>query len=569
VNARRHIARTAAVAAVFIAFARPPLGHATPAAPGVQGPSGPVCRINKDAMTARIRALKKSGKGANAPVIGQPPTDLTPHVLVLRIQFSNRTLAKSLTETQSFFTSLRDFYVENSYGVFVPTFTISGVLTLSGGFNTYGADCGGDIACNDQTMFNDAKTAAQAAISDFSAFDHVMLYHAGSGQETTGVASDIWSVYFPDTQSLGGKSFPGFTVVPESEKSPFSPLGVIAHEYGHQLGLPDLYDTSVAGGRSTVGAWDIMDYPYTGTTLQDGSNPPHLGAWSKKFLGFSTVQSAGGTLSLGPAESTRAGFEKISVSAGGGNEYFLLEYRRRDDPAAAYDKGIVMSGLIIWHIDDDVALGSTVLSNNAVNAPSLNFSGHRGVEVVEADGQEPNPSSNDLGLGDAFVDGQTFNSPESDTFSGQTSGVTVGAIAGAGSGSLNAGVSFLKSSATLTVLRTVNYPNPAGDPARYPPRSGAPSGTVTTFALHASRPVESSRLSLDLYSLRGDRILSADGPAILLRLGTGEPSTDFKWVYEFDWNGRNDDGEDVASGVYFYRFKADGELRTGKVAIVR
>ena len=33
-------------------------------------------------------------------------------------------------------------------------------------------------------------------------------------------------------------------------------LGVYAHEYGHALGLPDFYDTVVAGGG--LGQWSLM-----------------------------------------------------------------------------------------------------------------------------------------------------------------------------------------------------------------------------------------------------------------------------------------------------------------------
>jgi M6 family metalloprotease-like protein len=481
-------------------------------------------------------------------------------------------------QTAAFFQELRDFYIENSYGVFRPTFTIStggaggqGAFRLNNPFATYGADCGGNVSCNDQEMFDDAIAVSDPSVN-FAPFDHIMLYHAGIGQETcTGgsCGNEIWSVYFPGNQSTAEKTFPGFTVVPESEAGSFSPLGVIAHEYGHQLGLPDLYDISFSGGRSTVGAWDVMDYPYTGTLSADGSNPPHFGAWSKKFLGFSSPQSTGGNVSLAPAETTQTGANQVAISAGGSNEYFLMEYRLRTAAGATYDKGIAMSGLLVWHIDDDLALNASALSNNVVNTPSQNGAGHRGVEVVEADGSEPNPQNSDFGSGDAFVDGQTLSAPQSNTFGGQPSGVTIASISGVGGASVSSVVAFIKATTGVNVLKAVNYPNPAGDPSKYPTRAGAPAGTLTTLVLQLTRPVEAGEIELDIYNLNGDRVRSVSGADIALKLGTGEPSTDFKWVYEYDWSGRNDAGDDVVSGVYLYRFKAGSETTTGKLVLIR
>ena len=44
-----------------------------------------------------------------------------------------------------------------------------------------------------------------------------------------------------------------YTIQPEN-----GGLSVFAHEYGHDLGLPDLYDTSGGGGDNAVGWWSIM-----------------------------------------------------------------------------------------------------------------------------------------------------------------------------------------------------------------------------------------------------------------------------------------------------------------------
>ncbi|HRY30237.1 MAG TPA: hypothetical protein P5079_09415, partial [Elusimicrobiota bacterium] len=305
-----------------------------------------------------------------------------------------------------------------------------------------------------------------------------------------------------------------------------------------------------------------------GITTADGSNPPHLDAWCKKFLGFASVQSLSGTVSHSPSETTRTGVNQLAIPVGGTSEYFLVEYRLRSS-AGSYDKGLPMDGLAVWHIDDAIALNTTQLANNTVNSPSQNGFNHLGIDLVEADGTAANPQNSDLGIGDAYADGQTFAAPYSNSFSGQPSGVTIANIAGVGTASVNSSVAFIQATTALTVAKTVNYPNPAGDTKKYPVRAGAPAGTITTFVAQFSRPVESSELQLDIYNLRGDRIKGISGPEITLKIGAGEPSSDYKWVYEYDWNGKNDSGDEIVSGVYLYRFKAQEEVKTGKVMIVR
>ncbi len=561
-------------AALFSLLVLGPLSlAAAPPIPGMKKPKGKTCFVNQEAARGRAAAWK-SARARRAPPA--PPSDLTPHVIVLRVSFSDLGMTKTLTETATFFDKLRDYYVENSYGVFQPTFTISnhalgpstignrGEYKLSGTKATYGADCPGDVSCNDQKMLDDAAAIANSLGVDFSAFDQIMVYHAGNGQESTGLASDIWSVYVQTAQTLDGKSFPGFTVVPESEAGSIDPLGVICHEYGHQLGLPDIYDVDT--GKSTLGAWDVMDYPYTGSPR--GSNPPHLGAWSKAFLGFNSPQQQEGAFSLAPAATSKTAVVKVPISVGGSQEYFLAEYRLRSS-GALYDQDVPMDGLAVWHIDDGIALDSTILAQNTVNSPSLSGMGHRGIDLAEADLSPANPDNGDLGAGDLFTDGQTFGSPQSDAYNGQRSGITLTNLSGVGGASLTAGVTFIQSASSLSIVKAVNYPNPGGDPQKYPVRAGAPAGTVTTLVLQLSRPLSADQLELDIYDLNGDRVRSVNGASLSLKLGVGEPSRDFKWVYEYDWDGKNDDGREAVSGVYLYRFKADEELKTGKLMLLR
>jgi immune inhibitor A len=93
-----------------------------------------------------------------------------------------------------------------------------------------------------------------------------------------------------------------YTIQPEN-----GGLGVFAHEYAHDLGLPDNYDT--AGGENSTGFWDLMSSgSYLGPGVEDiGARPGDMTAWDKFQLGWLNydVSQAGRRSShrLGPAEA--------------------------------------------------------------------------------------------------------------------------------------------------------------------------------------------------------------------------------------------------------------------------
>ncbi|HEY0461875.1 MAG TPA: immune inhibitor A domain-containing protein [Pyrinomonadaceae bacterium] len=104
-----------------------------------------------------------------------------------------------------------------------------------------------------------------------------------------------------------------YTVQPEN-----GGLGVFAHEYGHDLGLPDHYDTN--GGDNSTGFWTIMSSgSYLGSGQSDiGSNPGDFGAWDKIQLGWSNFDTAStGVYSehkLGPAETNTKKAQAVIVT---------------------------------------------------------------------------------------------------------------------------------------------------------------------------------------------------------------------------------------------------------------
>lgn len=135
--------------------------------------------------------------------------------------------------------------------------------------------------------------------------DTFQSVHAGEGEEAGAPAWTIWSHSWYAYSNLIGIAGPSFnkyggiqignsdfwvgkyTIQPEN-----GGVGVFTHEYGHDMGLPDLYDTS--GGENGTGFWTLMSSgSWMGDGTEDiGSKSSHMGAWEKLQLGWLNYEVA-------------------------------------------------------------------------------------------------------------------------------------------------------------------------------------------------------------------------------------------------------------------------------------
>ncbi len=185
------------------------------------------------------------------------------------------------------FVSMKQFYKEQSGGTYSVAGKAYGWLKVPGTAAFYGADkaSGGhdNVAPGgSKKLVADTYAAAKAAgipldqydledphdldgdgnlLEKDGLVDHLMIIHSGVGQEAGGGSladNAIWShrsASFVDPDGLG-KGLPGFydyTMMPEDGAT-----GVFAHEYGHDLGYPDEYDTIYSGTGEAVAYWSIM-----------------------------------------------------------------------------------------------------------------------------------------------------------------------------------------------------------------------------------------------------------------------------------------------------------------------
>lgn len=512
---------------------------------------------------------------------------------------------RSLANINQYFSKMGAYYQEVSYNkipsitfkFFGPngtpllnpkgetTATAAGAITMANSMEYYG--CGDEglgcsgvntptfpiVNANGNYLIRDALSAARALHVNYAAnlnttnFDAVVVMHAGNGNETTLSNGDIWSIFYADDAGSpviqsGGGGFTEGDVVPETEAGgngcpPLSPLGVMCHEFGHELGLPDLYNTTVSGGTSVVGNWELMDSgPFDGC----GGNPSHPGAWDRKFLNWitPTTVTLKATSQLGYVEASPGSMLKIPVQNGLPNEYFLIEYRSRSS-GAQFDQNIPGDGLLIWHIDDDIALTRGIGSSDPSLQNTVN-SGHPhyGVSIVTKNGLAISPSVPDGA--NAFGNADNFTSPKSDNFNGQPSGIIVLDISGVGSGTASMIVENFQVGTSQSILKVINYPNPAGKGYSHPNGEGH-----TTIQVQLSRPPND--LSMNIYTLSGDLVRKVGKTDIVHNSRSDDDN--FKFVYEYMWDLKNGDGAMVAPGVYLYLMRADGESKSGKAVIIR
>lgn len=306
------------------------------------------------------------------------------------------------------------YFTEVSYSNLVANVTVSPVYSLANPMCYYRNEVDSSL----ERLAIDAVAQAQAASVDFSQYGAVVIVHAGAGEETdyaNDSARDIWSLYYstscidtnpaigcqPLPSLKNGEPFNEFIVMPQTGSQDdivVDPLGVYVHEFGHWLGLPDLYPTNF-NSWDGPGKWSLMaDGIYLkGADNIAGSSPSHPDAWCKTYLRWVTPQlisTDNVSSTLLPVETNQQ-IIKVPASTTAQFQYFLLENRQQ----TGFDSGLPGSGLLVWLIDEAVIYAPSPggLAGNTVNNNPV----HPGVALMEADGNNALKNYNDLDYGSA------------------------------------------------------------------------------------------------------------------------------------------------------------------------
>ena len=127
-------------------------------------------------------------------------------------------------------------------------------------------------------------------------------------------------------------------------------FGVFAHELGHYLGAPDLYDTSGTKYDDAVGTASLM------ASGAHGNKPAHIDPYLLSDFGFCAPQSVmeDGTYTLYSKASKEGKYNILKLCTPNPKEYFLIENRYSSiKDGSTFDNGVAQ-GILIWHIDENI-----------------------------------------------------------------------------------------------------------------------------------------------------------------------------------------------------------------------
>ena len=284
--------------------------------------------------------------------------------------------------------SCKKYYQDQSNGKYTPQFDVVGPVVLPQTLEFYGADASsqGDDRYIADFVIDACKGAQQLGV-DFSNYDQdndgcvdlVYIIYAGYGQADGGAAATIWphawdvqsaiyfgltyqTEYYVKTNDQGHiisqnlPVFNGKTVLRYacSNELIFSNnartgIGTFCHEFGHVLGLADLYRTDGTMSNEVPGAWALMS---NGNYLNKGNTPPNLSVWEKYFLGWVEPQMLKNTMSVAlPADgATYYMLNRNSIIPEEGalttDTMYYFENRQR----TGWDQYLPGWGMLVWRV---------------------------------------------------------------------------------------------------------------------------------------------------------------------------------------------------------------------------
>lgn len=332
--------------------------------------------------------------------------------------------------------SVRDYFSDNSMGVYEPVFDVYGPVVVSNPHSYYGKN---DYYGNDLHLGSLVAETCKLCDPwvDFSQYDAdkdgmvdlVYVIFPGYCEADVGEQDLIWPCNWSISgamtngeNGIGETNFDGVTVDAFSCSQELDAKGVpgsiaaFCHEFSHGIGLPDFYDPTYSSVNLHTMAW--FSNMSVGAYNANGHIPPNFTAAERNYLGwleFSELNAEGG-YSLDGIQTNKAYVLHADVP----KEEFVLECRSD----YKWDSGFHDVGLLIYHLDQSdniIALEETAASRweNAAIKNNLNTEAYHPLCAIipSVHGIDENSwISDELPMVTFGVDGHTEFSNASDPY---------------------------------------------------------------------------------------------------------------------------------------------------------
>lgn len=395
-------------------------------------------------------AMRKTGETITGtrtfPHLGNPKA------LVILVSFSDKDFFYTKNDIEPLFnsteynsesgrcsySSLAQYMNDCSEGQYRPEFDVVGPYQLSGTMAYYGSNTSGKDA-NIGQFLKDACTAADADV-DFSQYDAdgdgcvdlVYIVYAGYGENWGGSTDYLWPKsgygYYGNYDGVNiyrygiNNELIGDESVKDEQGNPYlCGIGVLAHEFCHTLGLPDVYPTAkwsdvTKYDNQSMEIWDLMD---GGENNYNGYYPTPLTAFERELFGWLKIDTLtdATNVEMKPLKDGGKAYRIMNDNDETGNEYYILEAIPNGKGTGWYRR-MRGNGLLVTHINYDVNKFSNFNNpNNAEGEPRWT--------IIPADGLIMTSYRRDLKDTDAnyITASQYYADHAGDTYPG-TSNVT-------------------------------------------------------------------------------------------------------------------------------------------------
>lgn len=387
----------------------------------------------------QVRLMKQAEGIAKAPMREQAvgTRKIFPRVPVILVNYPDMSYRVSRADVDSMFNgvhftkdgatgSVRQYFHDQSYGEYNPQFDIYGPVTVSQNYAHY-ANRGSELVLEACALMNDSLDFTLYDTDGNNKVDLVYCLFAGppssdiSYIDRTWISNPdklLWPHYWVISSAgsygrptvFDGKTIEDYEISNELDgmlsnatTTAQAGIGVACHEFGHGMGLPDIYSTNEQKVHKTSGEWDIMDY---GCYNHDAHTPPSYSAYERWFMGWlePTLLNQAADVTLNEinarqcaAYMTENGSAITNIYNPNPSTYYLFENRQK----AGWDAYLPGHGMLITKIN----YSSSYWTGNKVNVDANDL----GIDILEADGLTPSKHANEAygKPGDTYPTGST------------------------------------------------------------------------------------------------------------------------------------------------------------------